>query len=154
MPGPQLGKFVGTGAGESGVANADGGAGDAIDKGFDGAVLVRSAQVVDASRHVPLNQQGLQSVGDLVGKAPGDRELALEHRHPSAQLLEQFLVREPDQIVEVHRNQLIVVADLEFQLGPGRGRLEAVEHVGESASVAQGAGGFLEIVVPGGLAKL
>ena len=46
-------------------------------------------------------------------------------------LLEQFLIREPDQIVEANRNERFSILDLQFKLGALGGVLKAVEDIAE-----------------------
>ena len=55
-------------------------------------------------------------------------------------LVEQFLIREPDQIVEANRNELFRVLHLQVQLGAVRGVLKAVGDIAESAGFTRGSG--------------
>ena len=112
------------------------------------------AQIVDAALQLMFDGQRLQGVGNLVGEVAGDRKLALEKRHAGAQLLEQFLIGKPDEVLEADRHErlLSVTCKLEFHaLGD---ELESVGNVAESAGFAQVLADALEIVFADGLAKL
>src|SRR5579863_10262844 len=69
-------------------------------------------------------------------------------------LVEQLLIREPDQIVEVNRNEPIGILNLQVELGSVSRVFKAVLDVPESSGFAKHPGRFLEIVLAHGFADL
>src|SRR5580692_682984 len=69
-------------------------------------------------------------------------------------LIEQFLIREPDQIVEVNRNEPFCVLHLQLKLGAVSRVLKTVEDIPESPSFSKHPGSLLEIVFAHSLANL
>ena len=70
------------------------------------------------------------------------------------ELVEQFLIGEPDQIVEASWNEPFGVLDLQLKLGTVGGVLKAVEDIAEGSGFAQKAGSLFEIVFADGLPEL
>ena len=112
------------------------------------------AQIIDATVQVELDGEDLQCLGNLVGEVAGDRQLALEKRHAGAQLLEQFLIGKPDEVLEAGGHEGIAVGDLQGEFHALGTELESVGDVAESAGFAQVPGDALEIVFADGLARL
>ena len=61
-------------------------------------------------------------------------------------LVEQFLIREPDQIVEANWNEPIGILNLQLKLGSVSRVFKAVEDVPESPGLAKHPGSLLEVV--------
>src|ERR1700733_11386587 len=69
-------------------------------------------------------------------------------------LLEQFLIREPDQIVEANRNEPIGILNLQLKLGSVSRVFKAVEDIPESPGFAKHPGSLLKVVFAYGFADL
>ena len=95
------------------------------------------AQVVGPALQLMFDGQSLQGVGNLVGEVAADGQLALEKGHACAQLFQQFLIGEPDEVLEADRDELVAVGDLQVEFDSLRRKLESVSNVAESAGFAQ-----------------
>src|SRR5690242_3391727 len=98
------------------VANVNGRPTDGVNKGSDWSILRGVTQIVRLSLKIVLRNQSLQRVGNLIGKIARDRQLSIEERYTRLQLLQQFLIREPDKIVEPRRDELSRICQLKLQL--------------------------------------
>jgi|HubBroStandDraft_1064217.scaffolds.fasta_scaffold19691_1 hypothetical protein len=70
------------------------------------------------------------------------------------ELVEQFLVGEPDKIVEVNWNELIGILNLQVKLGPVGGVLKTIKDIPESAGFAKHPRSLFEIILAYGLPDL
>ena len=70
------------------------------------------------------------------------------------ELLHEFLVGEPDKIIEANREKLVAVRHLEVQLGSLRGILIGVGNIAEGAGFSQLLADSLEISFADGLSGL
>jgi hypothetical protein len=70
------------------------------------------------------------------------------------ELLKQFLIREPDQVVEANWNERLGIVELQVKLRAIGGVLKAVKDVAEGAGIAKQPGSLLEIVFAYGLPDL
>ena len=96
----------------------------------------------------------MQCVGYLVDQAASYGELAVKQRNSAVELFHQFLVGEPDKIIEANRKELVAVRYLKVQLGPLSGILIGVGHIAECAGFSQFLTGSFEIRFAHGLSEL
>ena len=64
-----------------------------------------------------------------------------------AQTLHQFLIGEPDKVIKIDGNELIVVGQLDFQFRPVRRIGIAVGDFGESAGLTEPLTGLLKVLL-------
>jgi len=96
----------------------------------------------------------LQGVGNLICQFATDRELSLEQRDRGMELVKQFLIREPDQIVEANWNERLGIVNLQLELRAIGGVLKAVKDIAKGAGVAQQPGSLFKVVFAHGLPDL
>jgi hypothetical protein len=70
------------------------------------------------------------------------------------ELLKQFLIREPDQVVEANWNERLGIVELQLKLRAIGGVLKAVKDVAEGAGIAKQPGSLFKIVFAYGLSDL
>src|SRR5271155_2963664 len=75
----------------------------------------RIAQKIYAPRQLPFAEDGLQRLRNPVGKIAGNRQQLLEERNAALQRGAQFVVGEPDKVLEVRRHQLALIGVSELQ---------------------------------------
>ena len=78
----------------------------------------------------------------------------MKQRNRGMELVKQFLIREPDQIVEANWNERLGIVDLQLKLGALGGVLKAVKDIAEGAGVAKQPGSLFEVVFAHGLPDL
>src|SRR5271156_3933029 len=70
------------------------------------------------------------------------------------ELVEQFLIGEPDKIIEVNWNELFGILDLQVKLGPVGRVLKTIKDIPESAGFAEHPRSLFEIVLAHSLPDL
>src|SRR5271167_4562714 len=109
-------QFSLTGSFECDVANVNLRTSDRENERFDRAIFRSSAQIVGLALHAVCDQQTLQGIGNLIRQFATDGELSLKQRYRGMELLKQFLIREPDQIVEANWNERLGIVELQLKL--------------------------------------
>ena len=148
------GQFVLACSSECDIANVNLRTGDRENERFDRAIFGPGAQIVGLALHVVCDQQALQRVRNLIHQFATHGELSLKQRHRGMELLKQFLIREPDQIVEANWNERFGIVDLQLKLGALGGVLKAVKDIAERAGVVKHPGSLFEVVFAHGLPDL
>ena len=69
----------------------------------------------------------------------------MEKRDNAVELFHQFLIGEPDKIIEANRKKVVAVCYLDVQLGSLRGILIGVGNIAERAGLSQLLAGLFEI---------
>src|ERR671924_509806 len=92
-------------------------------------------------------QHRVEAVGKLIGQGAADWKPILEQGNMPAQALHQLLIGEPDKIIKVDGNELIVIRQLDFQVR-SLGRIGiAVGDFGKSSGLTQLLTGSLKILL-------
>ncbi len=124
-------------------------------KRFDRATLrVRRADSWPRSGTLCAISKPCRALKTWICQFATDRELSLKQRNRGMEVVKQFLIREPDQVVEANGNERLGIVELQLKLGAVAGVLKAVEHIAEGAGVVKQPGSLFEVVFAYGLPDL
>ena len=116
--------------------------------------MLGGAHVVGSTLKLSFEQERLQGVGNLVNQATGCRQLPMKQRDNAVELFHEFLVGEPDKIIEANRMELRVVRYPEVEFGSLRRVLIGVGNIAEGAGFSQLLADSLEVRFANGLSEL
>src|SRR4029077_8010016 len=94
-------------------------------------------------------QESLESIGNLIGKITSHRDLPPKQGKALVNLGNKLLVGKPDEVFETHGHHLVVVSELEVELGAGRRVGKAVRNIGEQSGFPEALGRLLEVILGG-----